>query len=130
MAKSSENDLTTLKTDIYEYFKDAVLSSDWGSAHFDFKLDTREFNDICAQYEKQVEVFRELEHRVNSTLDAISERWEGKGERAFKNQAKNIRQNLKDIMDIVIEMKDILIKSGRGYTELDSQIGKQMETNE
>lgn len=129
MAKPSENAVAETMKNFYKGFVNEILATDVVSARLDFKLDTKDFNDICAQYDKQVSVFLELKNSVNSTLDIISSQWEGKGKNAFQKQANNIRRNLIDLMDIIGEMKDILIEAGVGYTELDSQIGKQMESD-
>ena len=95
----------------------------------DFKLDTKNFNSMCAMYDKQADVFYDLKQRVNSILDEVSEGWEGKGKKAFEKQAKNIRKNLADLMEIIVETRDVLIKAGENYTDVDSGIGKQMETD-
>ena len=129
LAKPSENAVAGTIKNYYKGFVNEILATDVVSARLDFKLDTKDFNDICAQYKKQVSVFMELKNSVNSTLDTISRQWDGKGKEAFKKQSENIRQNLVDLMDIIGEMQNVLIDSGVSYTELDSQIGKQMESD-
>lgn len=92
------------------------------------KLDTQNFNQTIADYAKQIKQFEEIVAKVNSVANDAVEHWKGKGCNAFEKDYKKVQLNLKDISDIMYDMRDALIEAHAEYMKTDNALSKSYES--
>lgn len=92
------------------------------------KLDTIDFNDTINNYANQIKQFEEIVEKVNSAAKYAVEHWKGKGRDAFERDYKQVQLNLKDISDIMYDMRDALIDAHAEYMKTDNALSKNYES--
>lgn len=91
-------------------------------------LDTAHFNETMTAYSNYITQFEEIVRGVNSTAKTMVDNWKGKGRNAFEKDYKTVQLNLKDITDIMYDMRDALIDAHAQYIETDSSLSKSFES--
>lgn len=91
-------------------------------------LDTVNFNETIQAYAGYVKQFEEIVRGVNSTANAIVNQWEGKGRNAFEKDYRQVQLNLKDITDIMYDIRDALIDAYAEYIKADQALSKSFES--
>ena len=92
------------------------------------KLDTINFNDTINAYATQIKKFEGIVSGVNKTTNNIVDRWKGKGRNAFEKDCKQVQLNLKDISDIMYNIRDALINAHAEYMKSDEALSKSFES--
>jgi len=91
-------------------------------------LDTVHFNDTIQVYANHITQFENIVRAVNNTTNNIIDRWEGKGRNAFEKDCKQVQLNLKDISDIMYNLRDALINAEAEYIKADSELSKSFDS--
>ena len=91
-------------------------------------LNTEDFNDTIVAYESYIKKFEAIVKEVNSAAGKMVERWKGKGCSAFEKDYKQVQLNLKDISDIMYDLRDALINAHSEYMKTDEELSKSFES--
>jgi len=91
-------------------------------------LDTVNFNDTIAAYANHISQFENIVKGVNDAVDMITDHWQGKGRNAFEKDSAQVKLNLKDISDIMYNLRDALIEAHADYMQTDSSLSKSYES--
>ena len=91
------------------------------------KLDTKSFTDTISAYGKHIQTFEGIVSGVKSTTSTLLDRWKGKGSKEYKSDCEKVQKNLKDITDIMNEVRDALSDAYAEYCETDSGLASQMK---
>lgn len=91
-------------------------------------LDTGSFNDTIQAYETYIARFEEIVRAVNNTAATMVGHWEGKGRDAFEKDCRTVQMNLKDISEIMYDLRDALTDAHADYMESDSALSKSFES--
>lgn len=92
------------------------------------KLDTSSFNETISQYAAEIKKFETIVKNVNAAADRAIDNWKGKGRDAFEVDCRQVQTNLKDISDIMYEMRDALIEAHAEYMKTDEALSKSYES--
>ena len=92
------------------------------------KLDTINFNQTINDYGNKIKQFEEIVEKVNRAANNAVEHWKGKGCDAFEKDYKQVQINLKDISDIMYDMRDALIDAHAEYMKTDKSLSKDFES--
>lgn len=91
-------------------------------------LDTVNFNDIISAFSNYISQFDSIVHEINSTADRLIENWKGRGCNAFEKDCRQVQINLKDISDIMYDLRDALIDAHAEYIKTDAVLSKSFES--
>jgi len=91
------------------------------------RLDTINFGPTIQAYANHVRTFEGIVSGVNSTTSAALNNWKGKGRDAFKDDCDKVQQNLKDIAEIMNEIREALRKAHEGYKETDRGVASDFK---
>lgn len=91
-------------------------------------LDTIHFNDTITAYSNYIKQFEDIVRGVNSAAGTMVDRWKGKGRNAFEKDYRQVQLNLKDISDIMYDLRDALIDAHAEYMKTDSALSKSFES--
>lgn len=91
-------------------------------------LDTKSFESTINAYQKYIKEFEEIVSGVNKTAGTVIEHWSGKGRNAFEKDYKQVQLNLKDISDIMYDIRDALVDAQTEYTKTDASLSKSFES--
>ncbi len=91
-------------------------------------LDTVHFNDTIAAYANYIRQFEDIVCGVNAAAGTMVEHWKGRGRNAFEKDYKQVQLNLKDISDIMYDLRDALVNAHAEYIKTDSELSKSLES--
>lgn len=88
------------------------------------KLDTKNFNNTINEYSKYIRQFNEIVANVNSIIGTVSANWAGKGKNAFEKDCRVVQRSLKDVSEIMTDMRDYLSEAYAEYVRTDKSVSK------
>jgi uncharacterized protein YukE len=91
-------------------------------------LDTINFNDTMTAYANYIQQFEGIVSSVNAAASTMVDNWKGKGCSAFEKDYKQVQLNLKDISDIMYNLRDALIDAQAEYIKTESALSKSFES--
>lgn len=91
-------------------------------------LDTLHFNETMKDYENYIRQFEDIVRNVNFVAGKLVDCWKGKGRDAFEKDYKQVQLNLKDLSDIMYDLRDALIDAHAEYMKTDSALSKSFES--
>jgi len=91
-------------------------------------LDTVEFNATVSRYEAHIKEFKGIVEEVNKIGDELLENWKGKGANAFEKDSGQVKLNLKDISEIMYDLRDALVNAETEYLKSDLAMAKNIES--
>ncbi|MGI6084507.1 MAG: WXG100 family type VII secretion target [Acetivibrionales bacterium] len=91
-------------------------------------LDTMHFDETMTAYANYIKQYENIVKDVNNATDMVINRWRGKGKNAFENDCKQVQLNLKDISDIMYDLRDALNDAHAEYIKCDLALSKSFET--
>ena len=91
-------------------------------------LDTINFNSTIAAYAKHIKQFEDIVRSVNSSTKTMTDNWKGRGCDAFEKDCKQIQLNLKDISEIMYDLRDALIDAHAEYMKTDAALSKSFDS--
>lgn len=89
-------------------------------------LNTEHFDSTVTAYEGYIKQFEELVKEVNSICAEVVQNWKGKGSDAFEKDYRQVQLNLKDITDIMYEIRDALTNANSEYLKTDDTMAKKL----
>ena len=92
------------------------------------KLDTINFNDTIQAYAAHIKKFEGIVSGVKKTTNTIVDRWKGEGCKTFDKDCKQVQLNLKDISDIMYNIRDALTNAHAEYMKTDEALSKSYES--
>lgn len=92
------------------------------------KVDTLHFDETASAYEGYIRQFESLVRDVDQITGAVLDRWKGKGAKAFEKDCRQVKLNLKDIADIMYDLRDALINASAEYQKSDQEVSKAFES--
>ena len=92
------------------------------------KLDTLHFDETASAYEGYIRQFEALVRDVDRITGAVLKEWKGQGAKAFEKDCKQVKLNLKDISDIMYDLRDALINANSEYLKTDQEVSKAFES--
>jgi uncharacterized protein YukE/surface antigen len=93
-------------------------------------LDTINFNDTISSYAEHILQYEGIVKDVNNTTSAMLDNWKGKGRNAFEKDCLQVQLNLKDISEIMYDMRDALINALAEYISSDLALAKNFESSD
>lgn len=91
-------------------------------------LDTVHFNDTRTAYANYIRQFEEIVRSVNTATQTVIGHWKGKGSSAFEEDCRQVQLNLKDITDIMYDLRDALTDAEAEYVKSDAAVAKSFES--
>ena len=91
-------------------------------------LDTVHFNETMTAYANYIKQFEAIVRDVKSATDTMADNWKGKGRNAFVKDCKQVQLNLKDISDIMYDLRDALVDAEAEYVKTDATLSKNFES--
>ena len=79
-------------------------------------------------YANYIKQFESIVRGVNSAASTMVADWKGKGQKAFEKDYKQVQLNLKDITDIMYDLRDGLIDAHAEYMKTDAALSKSFES--
>ena len=90
-------------------------------------LSTINFNDTIKAYSGYIIEFERIVNGINRTTGTVIDKWKGKGRNAFEKDCKQVQLNLKDISDIMYNLRDALVNAHAEYIKTDLALSKSFE---
>lgn len=91
-------------------------------------LDTVDFDSTIQSYKDYIGQFRHLSDEIDRIIDDLLKEWEGEGKKEFEKDCKQVQTNLKDITDIMYDIRDALIVAQEQYVSADLALEKSYES--
>ncbi len=91
-------------------------------------LDTVEFQATVTQYETHIKTFEGIIEDVGKITDTLLDNWKGKGCKAFETDSGQVQLNLKDISEIMYDLRDALVEAEAEYMKTDLELSKGFDT--
>ena len=94
------------------------------------KLDTLHFDSTIDDYSKFVTQFENIVADVGTIINEVTSKsnWAGQGRDAFNKDAEMVRCNLKDLSEIMYDIRRALKEAGAKYGETDNALSKNFES--
>lgn len=92
------------------------------------RLNTTCFNDTIKMYKDAILNFEKIVEDVNIICEKVVNHWKGKGRDAFNHDYQQVQINLKDVTDIMYEIRDVLIQAHAEYMKADEALAKRFES--
>jgi WXG100 family type VII secretion target len=91
-------------------------------------LDTANFNATMTAYATYIKQFEAIVRDVNNTCETMVDRWKGNGRNAFEKDYKQVQLNLKDLSEIMYDLRDALVDAHAEYMKTDSALSKSFDS--
>lgn len=91
-------------------------------------LDTRSFEEAITAFSGYITDFERIVSDVRSIHREMLKNWEGEGRKAFEKDCNQVQLNLKDLSDIMYELRDALINAQTEYIQKDAAVSKAFDS--
>ena len=91
-------------------------------------LDTEKFAQTVTNYATYIKDYEEIIEGIDGIVDELLRHWQGEGRKAFESDSNIVRLNLKDIRDIMYDMREALVDAEAEYVESDLALSKSYES--
>lgn len=91
-------------------------------------LDTISFNSTINAYSGYIKRYEGLVEDVDRIVSKVLDHWDGKGHDAFEKDCKQVQINLKDVAEIMYDLRDALINAHAEYMKADNSLSKSFES--
>lgn len=91
-------------------------------------LDTIHFSETRTAYANYIKQFESIVQGVNRAADTMIAHWKGKGRNAFEKDCRQVQLNLKDITEIMYDLRDALVDAEAEYVKSDAALSKSFES--
>ena len=91
-------------------------------------LDTINFNDAISLSGTDITQFDKIVGDVKRINENMVSKWKGKGCSAYELDCKQVQLNLKDISDIMYDLRDALVNAHAEYIKMDLALSKSYDT--
>lgn len=91
-------------------------------------LDTKHFNRLITAYGNYIRQYENVVSESSRILEIVLENWKGEGKKAFEKDSRQVQLNLKDIADIMYDLRDALINAHAEYMKADNELSKSFES--
>lgn len=91
-------------------------------------LDTINFNETILAYNKYIKRYEGIVESVNRITNQVLDHWDGVGHDAFEKYCKQVQLNLRDIADIMYDLRDALTNAHSEYMKADNSLSKSFES--
>jgi uncharacterized protein YukE len=105
-----------------------VNKSNQGSGGNVTHLCTTHFNDTIHAYEGHIKTFEDIVSGVKSATDHVFQNWQGRGRDAFEKDCVQVQLQLKDISEIMYDLRDALTNANAEYIKNDLATAKNFES--
>ena len=86
------------------------------------RLDTLNFQGTISAYDRHIEQYHDIVQGVNKAAETLVDNWEGEGRNAFREDYTQVQLNLKDISDIMNEIRAALNAAKENYSSADQEL--------
>lgn len=91
-------------------------------------LDTISFNSTINAYSEYIQRFEDIVEAIEQITGRVLSHWDGVGKEAFEKDCKQVQINLKDVADIMYDLRDALTNAHAEYMETDNSLSKSFES--
>ena len=91
-------------------------------------LDTISFNSTILAYNGYIKRFEEIVEAVERITGQVLSHWDGVGRDAFEKDCKQVQLNLKDVAEIMYDLRDALTDAHAEYMKADNSLSKSFES--
>lgn len=91
-------------------------------------LDTISFNSTIMAYNGYIQRFEGIVEAVDQVTGEVLSHWDGVGRDAFEKDCKQVQINLKDVAEIMYDLRDALINADAEYMKADNSLSKSFES--
>lgn len=91
-------------------------------------LDTINFNSTINNYSGYIKRYEGLVEDVDRIVSKVLANWDGEGRDAFEKDCKQVQINLKDVAEIMYDLRDALINAHAEYMKTDNSLSKSFES--
>lgn len=91
-------------------------------------LDTKSFAETIAAFSGYISDFEGIVSGVRDIYKEMLGSWEGEGRRAFEKDCNQVQLNLKDLSDVMYELRDALIDAQVKFVEKDAAVSKAFDS--
>jgi uncharacterized protein YukE len=89
-------------------------------------LDTKSFNLCINELNSCIIEFNDARMSVDSIINSLNDYWTGMGKTIFDADCKTVSHNLKDISELMEDIKNSLISSRDAYSQADEDLSARM----
>lgn len=91
-------------------------------------LDTISFNSTINAYIGYIQRFEGIVEEVERITGQVLSHWDGVGRDAFEKDCKQVQINLKDVAEIMYDLRDALTNAHAEYMKTDNSLSKSFES--
>ena len=91
-------------------------------------LDTISFNSTINAYSGYIQRFEGIVQAVERITGQVLSHWDGVGRDAFEKDCKQVQINLRDVADIMYDLRDALTNAHAEYMKTDNSLSKSFES--
>lgn len=91
-------------------------------------LDTISFNSTILAYNGYIQRFERIVEDVDRITGQVLSHWDGVGRDAFEKDCKQVQINLKDVAEIMYDLRDALTNAHAEYMKADNSLSKSFES--
>lgn len=93
-------------------------------------LDTVNFNDAISLFGNYITQFEGIVQDVKRINETMLSKWKGEGCKAYELDCRQVQLNLKDISDIMYDLRDALVNAHAEYIKMDQSVSKLYDSIE
>jgi WXG100 family type VII secretion target len=91
-------------------------------------LDTINFNGTILAFNGYIKRYESIVNSVDRITGQVLSQWDGVGSNAFEKDCKQVQINLKDIADVMYDLRDALTNAHAEYMKTDNSLSKSFES--
>lgn len=91
-------------------------------------LDTISFDSTIVAYNDYIRRFEDIVDEVDRITGEVLSHWDGDGRKAFEKDCKQVQINLKDVAEIMYDLRDALTDAHAEYMKADNSLSKSFES--
>lgn len=91
-------------------------------------LDTINFDQTVSDFANYIRAFEEICRTVDRITDTLCANWKGDGAKAFERDCGKVKLNLKDLSEIMYDLRDVLVDAHAEYVKSDLEMSKAFES--
>ena len=106
-------------------------ASSWGEDSSEGQvefLDSSVFSSVISKFTEGIQTYDKVLNGVKRDTETLFESWLGEGRTQFEKDYNTIFLQLKDIGDVLYDLREALIKAEEEYYKTDDSIGKKINS--
>lgn len=89
-------------------------------------IDTELMYEAVKAFETAYDEFHNCKDDITKIIDKVLDNWAGEGYEAFKKDYQTLTSQLKDLEDVLMDLREGIVTAEESYIEADAEVSKNI----